>query len=100
MHLIVNRPLITEKSLTLAGKGLYTFSVSLKADKSQIRREINRLYKVKVTDIRTVTMHGKTRRVGRKMTVIQKSNWKKAIVRLMKGQKIDAFEVTGEEEKK
>ncbi len=100
MHLIVNRPLITEKSLTLAGKGLYTFKVSLKADKSQIRREINRLYKVKVTDIRTVTMHGKTRRVGRKMTVIQKSNWKKAIVRLMKGQKIDAFEVTGEGEKK
>ncbi len=97
---IVNKPLITEKTLTLAGKGFYTFDVAVMANKIVISHEIEKLYKVKVTGIRTITSHGKVRRVGRKMTPIKKSDWKKAIVRLAAGQKIDAFEVTGEGEKK
>ena len=98
--MIVKRPLITEKSLALAAKSFYTFSVAASANKAEISREIGILYKVKVTGIRTVSMHGKVRRVGRKMNTVRKSDWKKAIVKLAPGQKIEAFEVTTKEEKK
>lgn len=100
MFTIVNKPLITEKSLALAGKGFYTFSVAKASGKAQIGQEISKLYKVKVTSIRTITMHGKIRRVGRKMKTVKQADWKKAIVKLSPGQKIDAFEVTAKEEVK
>lgn len=98
--MIVKKPLITEKSLALAGKSLYTFAVDKSAGKGEISREINKLYKVKVTEIRTISMHGKVRRVGRKMKTVKGMDWKKAIVKLAPGQKIDAFEVTNKEEVK
>lgn len=100
MEQIVIRPIITEKSLALAGKGLYTFAVNPKKNKPQIADAVNNLYKVTVTGVSTISMHGKTRRSGRKMTLVTKPNWKKAIVTLVKGQKIDAFEVTKQEEEK
>lgn len=96
--MIINKPLITEKSMFLASKGLYTFYVSAAANKAEISRDIGRLYKVKVIDIRTVSMHGKVRKVGRKMKTVRASDWKKAIVKLAPGQKIEAFEVTTKEE--
>lgn len=96
--MIVKKPLITEKSLALAAKGVYTFGVAKSAGKAEIAREIGQLYKVKVTDVHTVSMHGKERRVGRKMKAVRQSDWKKAIVKLAPGQKIEAFEVTTKEE--
>ncbi len=98
--MIVKKPLITEKSLALAAKGLYTFGVEKSAGKGEISHEINKLYKVKVTEIRTISMHGKVRRVGKKMKMVKGVDWKKAIVKLSPGQKIEAFEVTTKEEVK
>ncbi|KKU80799.1 50S ribosomal protein L23 [Candidatus Gottesmanbacteria bacterium RIFCSPHIGHO2_01_FULL_46_14] len=100
MNQTVRRPLITEKSLSQAAKGWYTFAVTEAARKQDIAREIGQLYNVNVTDVRTASMHGKERRAGKKMKRVAKSDWKKAVVHLVKGQTIAAFEVTQEAEKK
>jgi large subunit ribosomal protein L23 len=100
MSIVVVRPLITEKSLLLAGRGWYTFGVGLYARKEQIKKAVAEQYKVKVVDIRSIRLLGKKRRVGRKSTIVQKADWKKAMVRLAPGQKIDAFTVVGGEETK
>ena len=100
MKSIFVRPHITEKTLTLAASGWYTFVVDRDADKGAIARAIADFYTVKVVGVRVSSMHGKIRRVGKLMRPAQKSDWKKAMVRLDKGQKIDAFEVIGKEERK
>lgn len=88
---IVKRPLITEKAV-LAKETLdrYSFEVALDASKSAIKQAVEGLFNVKVTDVRTLIVRGKRRRVGRYFG--QRANWKKAIVTLAKGQKIDLFE--------
>lgn len=95
MKNFIVRPVITEKTLILAGGGWYTFMVLLDAGKKDIAREISALYKVTVMDVRVMRMHGKVRRAGKRTKPVKKPDWKKALVRLVKGQKIDAFEVTG-----
>ena len=96
----VTRPLITEKSLNLASKGLYTFAVPPDARKQGIARTVNGLYDVNVQAVRVLIMHGKVRASGKRRTKTKRMDWKKALVRLKDGQTIDAFEVTGEGEKK
>ena len=88
---IVRRPLVTEKSTQL--KELfrqYTFEVDRRANKYEIRQAIENLFKVHVTDIKTLVMRGKYRRVGRHMG--KRPNWKKAIVTIKEGEKIEFFE--------
>jgi large subunit ribosomal protein L23 len=97
---MIKRPLITEKTLTLAARGWYTFSVDTQASKEVIAQAISAFYKVNVIDVRTIGMHGKVRRVGKMSKYVKKADWKKAMVRLKKGQKIDVFEVTGQEVEK
>lgn len=97
---IITRPFITEKTLARAAKGYYTFVVFPKSNKAQIADAVSKQYNVKVTNVTTAMMHGKARRVGKKMKMVTKPNWKKAIVRLVPGQKIDAFDVSHEVEKK
>jgi large subunit ribosomal protein L23 len=100
MEHIIKRPHITEKTLLLAARGWYTFVVDRKSRKEDTRKSIGLLYKVTVIDIRSVSMHGKMRKVGKMMKYSKKQDWKKVIVRLAKGQKIDAFEVTAPVEEK
>ncbi len=100
MKQVVIRPRITEKSMRLAGNNQYTFVVAHDADKHMIAHEISRIYNVKVESVRTVTMHGKMRSTGKKRMPQKKSNWKKAIVTVKKGQTIDAFQMTDQEESK
>lgn len=92
--MIIKRPIITEKTLLLASRGWYTFAANIDASKYTIASELSRIYKVNVKEVRTITMHGKVRRVGRKAVPTAKPDWKKAMVTLKKGQKIDAFEIT------
>lgn len=94
------RPIITEKSLSKVSHGWYTFAVDFTSSKPVIAKAIGDFYKVDVTDIRTMIMHGKERRAGRKMKRVRRSDWKKALVRLKEGQKIDSFETAPEGEKK
>jgi large subunit ribosomal protein L23 len=88
---VIRRPIVSEKSTALAEvAGRYAFEVALKANKQEIKEAVQRLFNVKVRDVRTMIMHGKVKRVGRFET--KKSNWKKALVTLVEGQKIDVFQ--------
>jgi large subunit ribosomal protein L23 len=88
---MLNKPLITEKSLTDAALGKYTFKVNKTLTKTKIARYIEDNFGVKVRSVHTQSMHGKTYR-SRKGTERQ-TDWKKAIVQLTKGQKIDLFDI-------
>jgi large subunit ribosomal protein L23 len=94
MQTIIERPIITEKSMTQASFGWYTFAVAKHARKETIAKAIELSYKVNVIDIHTRNVHGKVRRVGRRMIQVAKPDWKKAMVKLKSGQHIDAFEIS------
>lgn len=91
---IVIRPLITEKTMMLASRGWFSFEVDMDANKADIATEIKRIYAVKVLSVRTIHVKGKTHHVGRKMREVARSDWKKALVQLPKGERIPVFEVT------
>jgi large subunit ribosomal protein L23 len=92
MHLyeVLRRPLITEKSTALQAQNKYAFEIADKANKPMVRQAVEKAFKVKVTGVNVITMRSKTRRVGRR--VVQTSPWKKAIVTLRPGDKIEFFE--------
>jgi len=92
---VIIAPLISEKSMNDAGFGKFTFKVSKKADKKQIREEVEDKFKVNVLSIATSIVKGKKRRFGANRTEVTLSSWKKAIVKLKAGQKIDVFETGG-----
>src|SRR3954452_7150698 len=88
---VIRRPIISEKSTALAEVGgRYAFEVALQANKQEIKDAVQRLFNVKVREVRTMIMHGKVKRVGRFET--KRSNWKKALVTLAEGNKIDFFQ--------
>ena len=88
---VISRPIISEKSTALAEVGgRYAFEVAPQANKQEIRDAVQRLFNVKVREVRTMIMHGKVKRVGRFET--KRPNWKKALVTLAEGQKIDFFQ--------
>jgi large subunit ribosomal protein L23 len=92
MHLyeVLRRPLITEKSTALQSQNKYAFEIAAKANKLMIRQAVEKAFKVTVTGVNVITMRGKTRRVGRRE--IKTEPWKKAIVTLKPGDKIEFFE--------
>ncbi len=97
MQQIVKRPLITEKTMTLAGRGWYSFLIDKDATKREVASALKTLYSVDVKEIKTAHIVGKERRVGKKSLRVRLPDRKKALVRLAKGQTIKAFEVTTEE---
>ncbi len=81
-------PILSEKSVTIKDKqNRYTFRVNPKANKSEIKKAIEALFKVKVSAVRTANLPGKLHKVGRYEGY--RSDWKKAIVTVKAGQKID-----------
>jgi large subunit ribosomal protein L23 len=89
------KPLITEKmSLLSENKGQFGFRVALTATKPEIKAEIEKMYSVEVTKIRTLVVAGKRKTRFTKSGVSngKKSNYKKAIVSLKEGQSIDFYE--------
>jgi large subunit ribosomal protein L23 len=93
MNHVIKRPIITEKSVGNAAKGVYTFEVHKDARKQEIGKELSRMFNVTVTEVRTAVMHGKTHRVGKRRTELKSSDWKKVFITLKKGEKIDLFDV-------
>jgi large subunit ribosomal protein L23 len=88
---VIKRPVISEKSTALSEvAGKYVFEVAPQANKQEIRDAVQQLFKVDVRSVRTLMMHGKLKRVGQFET--KRSNWKKAIVTLAEGQKIEFFQ--------
>ncbi len=92
MHLyeVLRRPLITEKNTALQTQGKYAFEVAEVANKPQIKQAVEKAFKVKVTAVNVIMVPGKTRRVGRRQVLTQ--SWKKAVVTLKPGNKIEFFE--------
>jgi len=88
---IIVRPVVTEKAnKALMASNKVTFEVNPDANKSEIKKAIETLFKVKVLKVNTVTLPGKVRRFGAKES--RQSNWKKAIATLKAGEKIALFE--------
>ena len=94
---IILRPVISEKSIDESGRGKYTFEVHGAANKIQIKAAIEELYrteKVTVVGVNVLTAKGKEKRRGTKRGRIvgRTSAWRKAVVTLAAGQKIEFFE--------
>jgi len=94
MHLyeVLRRPLITEKTTFLQAEGKYAFEVAESASKPQIRQAVEKAFKVGVTEVNVMRVPGRRRRAGRRQ--IASPSWKKAIVTLKPGDKIELFEGT------
>ena len=92
MHLyaVLRRPLITEKNTMLQAQGKYAFEIAREANKPQVKQAVEKAFKVKVLAVNVMTVPSKTRRVGRQQVLTQ--SWKKAIVTLKPGDKIEFFE--------
>ena len=87
---VIRRPLITEKTTILREDGrTIVFQVATGANKIEIKQAIEKLLGSKVESIRTAMAHGKVKRQGR--FAGRRSDWKKAYVRLKKGEKIPEF---------
>ena len=86
---ILIAPYITEKTTALAQKNQYVFRVWQKANKNEIKKAIENLYKVKMMDVKIINVPAKRRRLGRISG--WKKGFKKAIVRIKEGQKIEVL---------
>lgn len=88
---IIKRPLVTEKTnIQKEESNQVTFEVDRRANRIEITRAVEQIFKVKVAKTRTLTVTGKIKRRGRILG--KRKDWKKAIVTLMPGERIDFFE--------
>ena len=88
---IIRRPLVTEKSTTANEEAnKVTFAVRRDANKIEIKKAVEEVFGVRVLEIRTMTMHGKKKRIGFRQG--RRPDWKKAVVTLREGERIDLFE--------
>ena len=92
MHLyeMLRRPAITEKNTILQEQNKYAFEVAKGVNKHQVKQAVEEAFKVKVISVNMMTVPGKQRRVGRRQ--VTTSPWKKAVVTLEAGHKIEFFE--------
>ena len=92
LYRILQAPLLTEKLTTLKEQNnQVAFVVDRRANKLEIKKAVEKLFKVKVASINTCIMHGKVKTMGRRFTG-RLPNWKKAVVTLQEGQKIEFVE--------
>jgi large subunit ribosomal protein L23 len=89
-YAVLIRPIITEKSTILAGQDKYVFEVDPRANKAQVKEAVQLAFNVRVAEVNTMTMKGKPRRFGRR--IVNRPDWKKAVVTLYPGDKIELFE--------
>jgi large subunit ribosomal protein L23 len=87
---IVIRPVISEKSYALIAEGKYTFRVNDRAHKTQISHAVEEIFSVKVAGVRTSKVRSKPKRRG--LHQGRTRAWKKAIVQLAPGERIELFE--------
>jgi large subunit ribosomal protein L23 len=93
-YIIIKRPLVTEKSTSLSAANKYIFEVDMRANKPQIKAAVEKAFEVTVSSVNVIIMKGKPRgrtRGGRRPQTYA-SDWKKAVVTLAPGNKIELFE--------
>ncbi|MBI4126720.1 MAG: 50S ribosomal protein L23, partial [Deltaproteobacteria bacterium] len=84
---VIQRPLITEKSVAQQATNTIAFRVAVKETKTDIRQAVESLFKVKVAEVRTMQVDGKYRKVGR--STGYRADWKKALVTLREGERLE-----------
>lgn len=80
--------------MTEAALGRFTFEVNIDSDKNAIKKAVREAFKVNPQEVQTITVSGKTKRSMRSRKMFKGSDWKKAIVKLKTGEKIDLFDVS------
>jgi len=91
---VIHGPLVTERSYSLFQQGRYTFRVAKDATKPEIARALEEVYEaqgIRVVAVNTIRMQGKVRRTGRRGITGRTSDWKKAIVTLQSGQRLEGL---------
>lgn len=89
-HDIIVRPIVTEKSSRMMEENKYTFEVHPQANKIEVKKAVEAVFKVKVEKVHTLKVRSKPKRMG---VFLGKSRaWKKAIVTLAEGERIEFFE--------
>lgn len=90
IHDVLRRPIITEKGVEKKdSERTLCFQVALEANKTQVKAAVEKLFKVKVAEVRTANFDGKLRRRGK--FAGYRSDWKKAYVKLKEGEKVPDF---------
>ena len=90
LYTVIRRPLITEKGLSVKEtEGTLVFDVAPEATKTEVKQAVEALFKVKVSTVRTANVVGKERKRGKFAGF--RPDWKKAYVRLKKGEKVPDF---------
>ena len=88
---IIKKPLVTEKTnLQKEELGQVTFEIDRRANRVEAKEAIEKIFNVKVDSVRTINVKGKVKQRGR--IIGKRRDWKKAIVKLMPGERIDFFE--------
>jgi large subunit ribosomal protein L23 len=87
---VIVRPVVSEKSYALIGEGKYTFRVHDRAHKLQIAQAVEEIFEVKVRAVRTSKVKSKPKRRG--LNSGRSRSWKKAVVQLAPGERIELFE--------
>ena len=87
---VIRRPLVTEKNTIQQAQGKYAFEVARDANKNEVKQAVEKSFKVTVTAVNMISVRGRERRVGRRM--VTGGSWKKAVVTLKSGDKIQIFE--------
>ena len=87
---VLRKPLVTEKSTRLSEKNKYVFEVDKKASKDQVRAAVEKAFNVGVVSVNVVRIPSESKRAGKR--IVTSSSWKKAIVTLKEGDKIQFFE--------
>lgn len=90
-HDLIKRPLITEKTnIQKENYNQITFEVDRRANRVEVKKAVENIFNVKVASVKTIQVKGKIKRRGRILG--KRRDWKKAIVKLMPGERIDFFE--------
>jgi large subunit ribosomal protein L23 len=89
---VIVRPVVSEKSYALIAEGKYTFRVNDRAHKTQIAHAVEEIFDVEVAKVRTSKMHSKPKRRTLAQPKGRTRGWKKAVVQLAPGERIDLFE--------
>lgn len=95
MENVIVRPVITERSIENAKLGKFTFMIAKSAHKDEIKKAVQDTFNVHVVALVTSIVKGRSKRTGKRRIEKTLSVWKKAVVQLKSGEKIDAFDITG-----
>jgi large subunit ribosomal protein L23 len=91
---VIIRPVVSEKSYALSEKGVYIFVVAPETNKIEIRRAVEKIFNVRVTNVNTLNRPGKRKRNRRQSTFGKRADTKRAVVTLEAGQTIPLFETS------